>query len=117
MADTEFEHLPPVTWVDSPALEIQRTALAAPGQLYAVWVTNTDVALRYFQLHDLAVPLTGAEVPKVIASLAAGESKLVNLGRRGRKFSTGIVWGLSTTAATFTATGAVAHASVGFEAD
>jgi hypothetical protein len=116
MTDQEFSHLPPQAWDDSAALEIQSVSLAAPGTFFQAWVTNTDAALRYFQLHDVAAALVGAEVPAVVVSIPAGESKLVTLGRRGREFTTGITWGMSTTAATFTATGAVAFVSLGYDA-
>lgn len=116
MSDDEFGHLPPKQWSDSAVLENQALALTGVGSFIVAMVTNTGAAVRYFQLFDQTAALTGAEVPLTSVAIAAGDAKLVSLGRRGREFVNGIRWGLSTTAPTFTnPAGAEGFVSLAFD--
>jgi hypothetical protein len=84
---------------------------AAAGNLYMFQVTNFGTAKKYFHLFDqVAAPNNGA-TPARVFPVAAGDNSqdgflLIgqsDIGGEGIIFSTGIAWGISTTATTFTA--------------
>jgi hypothetical protein len=105
MGDEQFTHLPPPIWDRSAAVENQSVSRVGAGTFLQAVISNTSGGVRYFQLHDLAVALTGGEVPILTVAIPAGDAKVISLPRN-LEFATGLVWGLSTTAATFTAPGA-----------
>lgn len=83
---------------------------ATPGNVMSAIISNTNAAVRYFQLHNKASAPTAGEVPiysfPVPAGLATIPGVLV-LGvdfftEAGYYFSTGIGWAISTTYGTFT---------------
>lgn len=94
---------------DSTALESSRQLLAAPGTLIVLYGFNASAAMLYLQTFDQLGALAGGEVPAGgNLPVPAGEFFSLVPGPYGRAFATGIVVGLSTTLATYTAPGAAA---------
>jgi hypothetical protein len=90
---------------------------SSPGRVYALRATNANAAVRYLQLHNLAAVPTGGEAPKLSFPIPAGSAAAPAVlplgaeyfGNQGEQFSVGIVWAVSTTAATYTAATAAEH--------
>lgn len=98
-----------VTNSDSAALESSRILLASAGRLLIVYGFNDSAADLYLQTFDQAGALAGGEVPVGCnLPVPAGEFFSLVPGPYGREFANGIVVGLSTTLATYTAPGAAA---------
>ncbi len=112
---TLTELLLDLTYVNSGALEETRVVVAAPARMFQAHVTSDGLTNEFFQLHDLAaVPAPGA-VPVLVLPFPAGGSIGIDFGENGRLFTTGIVWVISDTAATYTVLGvSTAFGSVGF---
>lgn len=86
---------------------------ATPGNVFSFVVTNTNAAVRYFQLHNTAttpsggaVPLRTYTLPALTGNIAIGMDVLT---QAGVNFSTGIAYATSTTAGTYTAATAGDH--------
>ena len=86
---------------------------ATPGNVFSFYVTNTNAAVRYFQLHNTAttpaggaVPLRTYTIPALTGVLIIGTDVLTTAGVN---FSTGIAYATSTTAGTYTAATAGDH--------
>lgn len=79
---------------------------ATPGMVYRFFVTNTNAAARYFQLHNKATAPAAAETAQryfvIPAGTAAQPAILELMFDYGVNFTTGIGWAISTTASTFT---------------
>jgi hypothetical protein len=80
------------------------------GNVFSVYVTNDNAAVRFLQLHNKATAPAGADVPlysfKIPAGTANNPGVLVLdeafFARGGAHFATGIGFAISTTFATFT---------------
>lgn len=83
---------------------------ASQGRYRAIIITNTNVAARYFQMHNKATAPVATEVPDMYflipAGTAAAPARLeigeTFFGSPGRQLSAGIGWAISTTPTTFT---------------
>lgn len=88
-------------------------AKATPGVLVAVRATNTNAALRYLQVFDRTTALSGGETPIISVPLPATSGDVMLdqsfFGDYGLVFPAGIVWGVSTARATYTAGTAADH--------
>lgn len=86
---------------------------ATPGNVFSFYVTNTNAAVRYFQLHNTATTPAGGAVPLRVYTLPALTGVLIIgtdvLTTAGVNFSTGIAFATSTTAGTYTAATAGDH--------
>jgi hypothetical protein len=88
------------------ALAETKVVKAAAGRLYQLQVTRSSPGnLFYLQLHDLAAAPAPAAVPVYSVPLP-GSGAAGWQWDQGSVFSTGIVWVVSTTIATYTAVGA-----------
>ncbi len=94
--------------VGAPATNATSTALdndgpivkASAGTLYG-FQGYCDAA-GFVQVHNKATAPTSSNVPVIVIPIAAGAPFSLDLGLRGRSFSTGIVFGFSSTGPTFT---------------
>lgn len=90
---------------------------ATTGNVLAIYCTNVNAAVRYFQLHNKATAPAAAEVPIYSFPIPAGSATVPSvliLGHEfwtmaGKNFATGIGWAISTTYGTFTAATASEH--------
>ncbi len=83
---------------------------ASAGNVFSIYITNANAAVRYFQLHNKATAPAGTNVPIYSFPVPAGTAN--NPGvlilddsfftKAGVNFATGIGWAISTTYATFT---------------
>lgn len=83
---------------------------ASAGNVFSIYITNDNAAVRYFQLHDKATAPAGTNVPLISVKVPAGTAN--NPGvlildnsfftSAGLFFTTGVGWAISTTFATFT---------------
>ncbi len=83
----------------------KKVVKATPGNVFSARVTNTNAALRFFQIHDTAsapvgtaVPLAFFPIPVSSGVMTVGSEFLGN----ALACTTGVSWAISTTAATFT---------------
>jgi hypothetical protein len=79
---------------------------ATPGFVNSLTCYNTNAASRFLLLFNQTTALTGAEVPVESFLIPTGTQIVIGedyFTRNGRFFDTGIVWGFSTTANSFTA--------------
>lgn len=82
----------------------------AAGVVKSIYISNSNAAIRYFQLHNKATAPAAADVPLLSFPIGAGTTNnpsAMELGTdffndAGISFSTGIGWAISTTYATFT---------------
>lgn len=84
------------------------------GCIFAITCSNANAAVRYFHVFNQIAALAGGETPVFsFPMLAANASQLVIgenfFGTSGTQFGTGILWGVSTTAGTYTAATAADH--------
>jgi hypothetical protein len=89
-------------------------ARATPGRVFSCLPVSANAALRYFQLFDRTTALAGGEVPTILIPVPNGYIGPLAFGPElftvdGTPFFNGIVWGFSTTAATYTAATAADH--------
>ena len=90
------------TRYNSAALERQATAAAVPAVLRRLLVvTDTGTPLRYLQVHDLAAPVSGAEVPVFRTIIPAAGQVLIEFPG-GYTLAVGCVIAISSTLATWT---------------
>lgn len=83
---------------------------ASTGNVFSIYITNDNAAVRYFQLHNKATAPAATEVPLFSFKVPAGTANnpgVLELGTEffgdgGYNFATGIGWAISTTMATFT---------------
>lgn len=83
---------------------------STPGNVMSIIISNTNAAVRYFQLHNKATAPVATEVPIYSFPVPAGSATvpgILTLGvdfftEAGYYFSTGIGWAISTTYGTFT---------------
>jgi hypothetical protein len=78
------------------------------SRLLSLYVYNKSTAIRYIQFHNTSAGLTsGSSVPAITRVLAPGEKYDLGCdnfgGSEGYLFSTGLVWGFSTTEGVYTA--------------
>jgi len=81
---------------------------ASAGNVFAFTLENTGGTDSYFQLHNTATTPGGAAVPKKKFLVPAGTELTIGadyFGSGGMHFNTGIAFGLSSTAGTYTAEG------------
>lgn len=80
------------------------------GNVFSIAITNTNAAVRYFQLHNKASAPAATEVPIYSFPVPAGSATVPGVlmvgvdffTEAGYYFSTGIGWAISTTYGTFT---------------
>lgn len=80
------------------------------GNVFSIYITNDNAAVRYFQLHDKASDPVATNVPLYSFKIPAGTVNNPGVlilddaffGKGGHNFPTGIGWSVSTTLATFT---------------
>lgn len=80
------------------------------GNVRGIYVTNTNAAVRYFQIHDKATAPAGTDVPVASYIIPAGTATAPAtlfiedsfFGPNGKYLATGVGWAISTTNATFT---------------
>lgn len=79
---------------------------ASPGNVYSFVSTNLNTSTRYIQLFDQVTAPTVGTVPLVVYPIFGSNLLIIDnaiWGLAGLGFSTGITWGFSTTALTYTA--------------
>jgi hypothetical protein len=100
----------------SPSLYTELTQVtkanvkASAGNVFSIYITNTNAAVRYFQLHNKATAPAATEVPIYSFPVPAGTATVPAVLvlddsfflKAGHNFATGIGWAISTTYATFT---------------
>lgn len=90
----------PASWTDT-VNTYQQVVKNAAGKLYSMSGSNEGTTKRWIQIFDaVAVPSNGA-VPKMQLAVFAGGTFSIDLPR-GRAFSSGIVWAISSTTASLT---------------
>jgi hypothetical protein len=99
----------------TPVLSVDRSLGAAAskvvknsaGRVFSLHCVNLNAAIRYFQLFDSATAPSGGATPLEAWPVALSGGLLTldvtALGSLGVGFATGITWGFSTTALTYTA--------------
>lgn len=83
---------------------------ATPGNIFSVYVTNDNAAVRYLQIHNKATAPAAGDAPVEVFKIPAGTANnpgvlILDEGffaRGGLHLSTGIGFAISTTLATFT---------------
>lgn len=83
---------------------------ASTGNVFSIYISNANAAVRYFQLHNKATVPLATEVPIYSIPVPAGTANnpgvvILDQGffsNSGHNFATGIGWAISTTMATFT---------------
>ncbi len=102
-ATTSIEWL----WSRSLATATSGNAKAAAGDVYAIRCVNMNLNLRWFQLFNLAAAPAATAVPLMSLPVFGGNGFLIlgesDFSPAGMNFTTGISWGFSTTATTYTA--------------
>ncbi|HYM97648.1 MAG TPA: hypothetical protein VET26_10115 [Candidatus Sulfotelmatobacter sp.] len=96
---------------------VSGTAKAASGQLFGLFATNRNAAVRYLMVFDQpGAPNTGSApvfefpVSAITSTTAVGTLALgSNFFAPGWTFSNGITWGFSSTSGTYTAATAADH--------
>lgn len=100
------------------------TALSAvastqPSAVVAAYASNANAAVRYFQLFNRATALAGGETPLASFPIPAGTTNTPGVLLLNSAFfapssyqSTGTVWAISTTNATYTSTATAADHNV-----
>ena len=97
------------SWYQLAALAASGVIKSAPGALWQVFGTNSGAAALWFQVFDAAAGPVAGNVPLLRAYVPAGGTFSLTLtdaadpSPPGRPFATGIAWGVSTTADTYTA--------------
>ncbi len=105
------------SYYDSGVLEGTGIILAAAGALVVVYGFNNTGAVAYFQTFDQAGALAGGEVPVgVNLPVQPGGMFSVTLGPYGRDYANGIVFGFSSTPATYTAVAAAGWVNAQYRA-
>lgn len=105
------------SFFDAITNDVDIAVKASAGHLMSVFVTNENAAVRWLQLHNLAVAPVNPNVPVMSLPIPAGTANnpgVLSLdarffGEGGRPFTTGISVGISTTEATFTAATPAEH--------
>lgn len=73
---------------------------AAPGQIFAMWVTNQATATRWIKIYDAVSGTIGTGTPKITIGIPGNSSDDISavLGAAGKgiNFAIGIVMGAST---------------------
>jgi hypothetical protein len=87
---------------------ITHTSKAAAGQLYSVYATNVNAAVRYLQIYDVNGSPSGTPIfsfPIPAGTAASPASVIIDnpFGPNGYYFANGITWAISTTNGTYTA--------------
>lgn len=88
---------------------VTNVSKASPAIVVAAAVSNTNAALRYFQLFNSATAIAGGAVPVMSFPIAAGSATVPGARTIDQPFfsnyvfNVGLAWGISTTAATYTA--------------
>lgn len=83
---------------------------ASGSRVRGIIVTNSNVAARYFQLHNKATAPVATDTADMFFVVPAGTAAAPGrieiteafLGSPGRAYTTGLGWAVSTTATTFT---------------
>jgi len=100
----------------SPSIDNQMTQVtkrnskASLGNVLSSFVSNTNAAVRYFQIHNKASTPAGGDVPVISMPIPAGSATVPGVllllnnfyTPAGYHLSTGVSWAISTTYATFT---------------
>ena len=95
----------------SEITQVTKAAIkASAGNVLAIYCSNDNAAVRYFQLHNKATAPSATEVPIYSIKVPAGTANnpgVLTLGSEfftaaGKYFTTGIGWAISTTYGTFT---------------
>lgn len=91
----------PTSWNDFAPSSYSGVIKNAGGKLFSLYAANVGASTRYLMLFDAAaLPANGA-VPKIVIPLAVNDADLFPFVRP-KSFTTGIVWGASSTATTLT---------------
>lgn len=86
---------------------------ANSGAVFKFIATNTNAAIRYFQIHDKATAPAGTNVPIISLPIAVLSGYLeVTLPYGGQNAGLGVGWAISTTQATFTDSATASEHSV-----
>jgi hypothetical protein len=93
------------------------SAKATPGNVKSITCSNTNAAVRFMQVHNKASAPASTEVPIFSFSIPAGTATAPGIREIGAEFlgdggyflSTGVAFGISTAAATYTAATAADH--------
>lgn len=88
----------------------KRTSKSSPGNVFSVYVSNANAAVRYFQLHNKTSAPAGADVPVLSVAIPPTAGTVIAplvldvdyFGQGGHYLSSGVSWAISTTYATFT---------------
>lgn len=100
-----------------------QAAAAGPLVLQSIMATNANTSKRYLQIFDQLADLAGSEVPTHCFEIPPGSAsasaqlfldKSFLGGGTGLALLTGLVWGISTTQATYTAATAADHIVEGY---
>lgn len=95
----------------APLTQVTKNVIkATPGNVFSVYVTNDNAAVRYLQLHNKATAPAAGEAPLYVFKIPAGTANNPGtltldeafFARGGAHFTTGIGFAVSTTFATFT---------------
>ncbi len=93
------------------------SAKATAGNLFSIYATNINGAIRYLQVHNKASAPASTNVPVISLPIPAGTATVPGslkigrdiLGEGGHYLDTGVSIGISTTEATFTAATTTDH--------
>lgn len=97
--------------------DVDVSVKTVPGNILSVVATNTNAAVRYFQIHDKASAPVNPNVPLLSLPIPAGTANVPGyleiganvLGEGGIWCATGVAYGVSTTNGTFTAASTTDH--------
>lgn len=76
---------------NSAAYETSRVVKATKGILVGITGYNSKGSAQFIQVHDAAALPADTAVPKILIAVAASSSFVIDLGLRGKTFTTGIV--------------------------
>ena len=92
--------------------DVDVLAKNSAGNVYSVTACNLNAAIRYLQIHNRTTAPSNPNVPAISIPMVQNEKIVLGedfFGTTGVYFDTGIAWGFSTTAATFTAATTTDH--------
>lgn len=109
------------SWANSFATATKLNAKATGGTALSATASNSNAAVRYFQVHNKASAPAGTEVPIISIPIPAGTAAapgqliLPKSFFQNYFFSTGVGWAISTTSATFTDSATASEHIVNFQ--
>lgn len=91
---------PTTTFTNSAATTNATSTKSSAGTLWSVSVSNINAAARFLKLYNKAsAPALGTDVPVLVVPIPAGSNVTLAFGANGVRFSTGIAWALTGSAA------------------